>query len=226
MSAGSTPPPLPWDQEEAQPASTGRRWLLILGLIIGIPVGCIALLGGLGWLYLATAKDVAILPKDEAVVVQVEDVRQYLGEKFTPLASAETIKKSRYFDGSHEIDYTYDHPRDGQQTLYLSNTVGIERDVSEAIGNYHGSRVAIRATMSVLGETKLTHTDRNDLFRWGDDSSLSIISSDGEPVGNLFCARKGNRVFTLLMVGLYFDDAEGIRNLLGPKLAQLEKYEP
>jgi hypothetical protein len=221
MPPETAPPPLPWDQEEPVPAPR-RRWLVILGLVVGIPVGCIAVLGVLGWLFLATAKDVPVLPKDQAVLIQVDELRPWLDD-FKPLKAAESVTKVRYFDASYELEYIYDHPAG---TLYLANTVDVERDASEAFGTYQAAKIGTRIGISLAAETNMTHADRNDLFRWGDDSTLTVISSDGRPIGNMFCARKGKRVFTFLIVGLYFDDADDLKKLLGPKLERLEAYEP
>ena len=63
------------------------------------------------------------------------------------------------------------------------------------------------------------------LFAWGDESRYGQLQAAGQPFGNIFVARKGNRVVYCVFSGVYFDDAEAIAELLTPALDRLDAYE-
>ena len=65
--------------------------------------------------------------------------------------------------------------------------------------------------------------ERNDLLSYGEQSQAHLITKDGNPVGNLFIARKGTRVLAVTFAGVYFDDPEVFAALMAPKLAAFER---
>ena len=80
--------------------------------------------------------------------------------------------------------------------------------------------------MKILGEADIEVIERDDIFRWGDESTFSILSLDGEPFGNMFRTRQGNRVLFIIFSGIYTDDSESVGDLLLPVLNQLYTYAP
>ena len=54
---------------------------------------------------------------------------------------------------------------------------------------------------------------------------IRLLMNGDQKVGNLFMARKGRRYFTLMIVGVYFEQADAIRQLLGPIVQRLDNYE-
>ena len=67
-------------------------------------------------------------------------------------------------------------------------------------------------------------TERNDLLKWGDDSRCGLLVNQGFNVGNYFFARKGNKIFCLLIAGICIQDAEELRAVLLPHLERLEGH--
>ena len=46
--------------------------------------------------------------------------------------------------------------------------------------------------MQIIGSADVDVIERNDLFSWGDESTIAILSIDGEPFGNMLSTRDGN----------------------------------
>ena len=72
------------------------------------------------------------------------------------------------------------------------------------------------------GGVSITIEERNELFKWGDQSRLAILKSNGLSIGNIFVARKGKSCFFMILYGVYFDDSESLKELLLPTLSLLE----
>ena len=64
------------------------------------------------------------------------------------------------------------------------------------------------------------------LFRWGDESRCIVLRQVPNAVGNLFVARKGRKIFQLVVVGVAFDRGDEFKTLLTPVLQRLETYSP
>ena len=82
---------------------------------------------------------------------------------------------------------------------------------------------AMMVGLKVAADTTITVEERGDLLRWGDASRFGILKTDGEPFGNLFLARKGRIVATLVIAGVYFEDT-AVQELIMPRLAKLDSY--
>lgn len=200
-----------------------RTWLLVVVLAIGVPVGGVALLGLLGWLFVASAKELPVAEKDRNAVLKAEDVVEFFPVLEVHPAAA-TIKKVRYLDGSHDVEYEYESHRGGDLELYVTCTVTVERNPSDAIASYATLGAFTQLGMSIAGNVKVV--PRDDLFRWGDASSHALIENEFGTVGNLFRARSGKYIFDVTIIGVYFDDAETLAELLKPRLERMKSYQP
>jgi len=70
-----------------------------------------------------------------------------------------------------------------------------------ALTSYGAERVGTAVGLKLSGEAPLRLEDQPNPFRWGDESSSSLLLFGKERVGNVFTARKGKRVFHVLFVG-------------------------
>ena len=199
--------------------STGRRNCLIVAAIVGVAVaGGVIAFGGLVALYMYGADDQVVTAADREVVLTMAEVAAFVSD-FEPQPAFESIEKVRFFDGSFEIDYTYEDPQEVEP--YLNSAATVERSSSDAALSYSGIKSGYRIGLSAAGSDLVP---RDDLFGWGDKSELWIIENEGAPVGNIFIGRKGGLVFNVMLSGVYFDD-EAIAELLAPVLDRLEAYE-
>src|SRR5262245_40822261 len=78
-----------------------------------------------------------IKEEDRSLLVTLADVKEY-GFELDHLAARQVFKRSRYLDGSLEIEYEFETPDEVEDdVLYLSSTAGFERTVKDAFETYH-----------------------------------------------------------------------------------------
>jgi hypothetical protein len=64
-----------------------------------------------------------------------------------------------------------------------------------------------------------------DTITWGDESYYAQREKDGKPVGLIFTTRLENRVYTVIMAGLYSSDHSLIPDLVLPRLEYISSFE-
>ena len=195
-------------------------WLLIPGAIIGL----VLLVVGSAFFFMVTGTDEPVTGEDRAVIVDIHHVAEWM-EDFIPQSRGERITKTRYIDGSYDIDYEFDLPDDADAP-YLNCTVTVEKNSTDAMLSYGSIWGGGKIGMAMFSDIEIEVVERNDLFKWGDRSRFAILKSEGEPFGNMLITRKGRHIFFLLLSGIYFDDREAIGGLLGGALSRLPAYTP
>ena len=147
------------------------------------------------------------------------------GDPYASDYSGEKIVKIRFFDNSYDVDYNFDIP-ENPNAPYLNCNITVEKNEADANTSYVSMWAGAILGIHMLGDAAVDVSERNDIFRWGEESTFAILSIDGDPVGNIFSARKGTRVFFIIFSGIYTDDRELARDLLLPALNQLHTYAP
>ena len=198
----------------AQPQRPKRRIGLIIGLVVGLPflmmVGCV----GLGLAMNAMADEKPASPGDMKYVLQAKEFAPYV-ENFTVTPGAGTATRIENIDDSWEISYEYEDDR-----LYLMSSFIHESNAEDAKYSYSGQQIGTSLGYAG-GEVDIEEVERDDLFKWGDESKFYLLKLDGQPAGNRLVARKGGNVVYIIFSGVYFDDAEWVHELLDPYLARV-----
>ena len=211
------PRPTPLPQKDRP-----RPWIWILALIpIGL-VASVAAVIGLGALFNLSGTSVALASDERELVVDISHLKEWM-EGYAPDPAGETIEKTRYIDDSYEIEYVYDLP-ENDEAPYLSYTVTFEPSTSDASTTYVSLWGGTKVAFYVFGEVKVDVQEKNELFRWGDESRFGLLVADGRPFGNVFVAKKDKRVVYLLVSGIYFDDSESFSSFLTPYLERLDAF--
>ena len=212
-------------RRKPRPASDGGRgwlfWLFVLGLpaVVLLYIGMAA---GFGYFYLTNSTDLPVGQAEWDVVVDAQDVAQWLPE-LEVSSMAEELRRSRYIDRSHEVSYEYS-PEDA--SIYISSSLSIERKLTDAVTVYLPLWAATIAGFKLSGSDGLTVETLEDFYEWGDQSKIGLIRNHGEPNGHLFVGRQRNRVVFVLLSGVYFDDPELWAEFIGPTLAHVSAYRP
>jgi hypothetical protein len=204
------------------PRSRPRPWLWILILV---PVGIVASLAavlGLGALFNLSGTDVALADGERELVLDISHLTGWI-PGYTPDLAGETITKTRYLDDSFEIEYEYDLPQN-EEAPYLSYNLTFEPSESDASTTYVSLWGGTKVAFYVFGEIQVEVEEKNELFRWGDQSRFGLLLAEGKPFGNVFVAKKGKRVVYLLVSGIYFDDSENVTAFLAPYLERLDAF--
>lgn len=130
------------------------------------------------------------------------------------------LTSKRNLDRTREI--SFEHDCDGSN-VYVSSGVEIcpsERDARESfvisVGAYR--------TGVAIGDGDLQ--PRDELLPLGEQRYAAIIRNAGKPVGNIFVVRQGRVLHSLLVTGIYFSEAEDVRELFTPLLAESRKQFP
>lgn len=172
----------------------------------------------LGFLFVWLAKDLPITEQDKQVLVTAAWVAEW-NEDWEPDSTLESFEKIRNIDDSYELVYEYD----GEE-IYISCDIGVDDSPSDAKGSYLALIAGHAIGLRIAG---VTLRDRRGLLSWGQQSKCAlIVNEEGSVVGNYFACRKGKRTFALMLVGLYFDESESLREFLVPLLERLDKYQP
>ena len=148
---------------------------------------------------------------DKAMIVRAGDLKEH-GWEFGDPAPLEKFTKTRWWDGTYDVVYEFETPdSEVEYPLYLNVTVTVEHMASDALLTQGAERVGLN--IGLQGDMTIREIDG---FHPG--ATFAVLEADGDPVGNYFSMRKGNKVYTLLMSGFYFDDPEAWRELVDAKL--------
>lgn len=201
-------------QQPMYPPKKKSKLPLILGLVIGVPVLLFGAIIAATVLFVATSTDTVPTQTEMKTVMTIDDLSPWVVD-FTPNKSLEKKTRTTYFDDSYDITYEYEH---GDE-LYLYSSFTGEGSADDAKYSYSGIILG-----GMVADNEIEEISRNDLFSWGDKSEFAIMHFKGEPIGNCFAGRKGGKVFHVVFSGVYFDDAESIRELFIPVLNRVEAH--
>ena len=65
-----------------------------------------------------------------------------------------------------------------------------------------------------------------DFYDWGDDSAFYLVGNQYGTGGNVFVARSGVYVYSLQLIGLYFDDSDSFAELVSSPLNNIIESPP
>ena len=153
-----------------------------------------------------------------ALLLRATDFEQF-GYEFERVERFETVHKKRYFDGSHEIEYTFEPGT----SFYLYSLLSIESDTTSAVMTYKATSVGFNVG---YGGDDLDLIEDDAFYSYGDASRFARLTHKGEEVGNLFMTRIDKRVYAFICVGTYFEDAALWAELIEPRLIAFEAYRP
>lgn len=203
-----------------------KRWPVLLLTCGGVAGVLVLACGGLGALiYFVFVHDIEepITAADQKLVVTADRVAAFVpGLLIDP--GRGSLHKARHLDGSKDLSYEYESPEGDEQTLYVHHEISVERTEQDARYGYGGLGIGTNIGLRLEGG-QLRQVERNDLWRWGDDSRCVVLMNGDNKVGNLFLARKGRRYFSLMIVGVYLQTPQAIHELLDDVLRRLESYD-
>jgi hypothetical protein len=123
------------------------------------------------------------------------------------------------------MNYEYDHGDDAVNPLFVSCQVGVDTSADDAQASYAGLKFGARIGIAGGGGGQVTESERNDLWKWGDQSRCILLQSNGTTAGNIFMGQKGKRYFMVVIGGTGLTTKEQIKALLDPLLKKIESYE-
>jgi hypothetical protein len=136
--------------------------------------------------------------------------------------SAEKARLKKWINGVYDIKYEYDRrDSDDFNTLFFSVKLEIERNKKEAKETYKGGLAVVKKTSAAVG---MPCKEIKNTIKWGDENYYAIREKNGKPVGLIFKGRLNNKVYTLIMAGLYSSDHSLITDLVLPRLQNIDEF--
>jgi hypothetical protein len=170
--------------------------------------------------YAFLSKEEPINPKDYPFFILAEDLLVY-GLKLDLSGSAEKSRLKKWINGTYDFKYEYDR-RDNEDfhPLFFSVKLEIEKNVKKAKKTYKEAIAVVTRISSITG---MPCREIEGQIKWGDESYYAIREKEGAPVGLIFVTRYQNKVYTLIMAGLYSSDHSLITDIVLPKLPRIKE---
>jgi len=204
-----------------------RTGLKIALVVLGVgTLGCCgaAIFGAVAWRVVDGTQE-PMAAHERELLLTVEDLSPYvIGGMVGGPRSMETAEKRRFPGGASELFYEYD-AIDDVDGVYLASGMNFDATASDASMTYTGMEIGASLGLS-MAEEDIVERDAPELLQWGDESKSTLLVSGGVPVGNVFVARKGRRVFHLILAGVYFDDPTVFQELVLPHLEAMDRHQP
>lgn len=192
----------------------GKVWLIALG---GTLLGCIGMgLLGVGAVDLLSGSGEPASAQERELLLTVEDVRPYMLDYPAEAHPTETAERIEHFDGSLELIYDYEHATP-LSALYIQSGITVAPSPAAARQAYLGMELGMGIGLAVEGN-EVRQEERPEWLTWGEESRCALLVDDSGPVGNFFIARDGERIFHVVVAGVFFDDPETLRELVVPHL--------
>jgi hypothetical protein len=168
------------------------------------------------------AKTEEIDPEDYPFLLLAKDLQIY-NIKLDLSGSAEKARLKKWITGVYDIKYAYDRlDSDDFNPLFFSVKLEIEKNERAAKKSFKEGLVVITRTSTVAG---MPCKEIKDTIKWGDENYYAVREKNGKPVGLIFMGRLNNKVYTLIMAGLYSSDHSLITDLVIPKLQHIDNFQ-
>ena len=168
------------------------------------------------------AKTKEIDPEDYPFLLLAKELQIY-NLKLDLSGSAEKARLKKWINGVYDIKYEYDRrDSDDFHTLFFSVKLEIEKNKKEAKETYNEGLAVITKTSAVVG---MPCREIKNTIIWGDENYYAVREKNGNPVGLIFKGRLNNKVYTIIMAGLYSSDHSLITDLVIPKLQNIDDFQ-
>jgi hypothetical protein len=168
------------------------------------------------------AKTKEIDPEDYSFLLLAKDLQIY-NIKLDLSGSAEKARLKKWINGVYDIKYEYDRRNsDDFSVLFFSVKLEIEKNEKEAKETYRDGLAVITKTSAAAG---MPCREIKNKIKWGDENYYAIRERNGNPVGLIFMGRLKNKIYSLIMAGLYSSDHSLITDLVIPKLQNIDDFQ-
>ncbi len=168
------------------------------------------------------AKTREIDPADYPFLLRAKDLQIY-NLRLDLSGSAEKARLKKWINGVYDIKYEYDRrDSDDFNTLFFSSKLEIEPNHQKAKDTYREGLAMVTKTSAAVG---MPCREIKNHVKWGDESYYAIREKNGKPVGLIFMGRSKNKVYTLIMAGLYSSDHSLMTDLVLPRLGNIDDFQ-
>lgn len=161
--------------------------------------------------------------KDYPIITTVGDLSNYYELNIDTSGNFEKTSLISYFDGSKELSYEYDLLETEQfDPLYYSISVTQEKTIKDAKESYAIEMGALKLVGNSFEQGTI---DIDSLVLPGDENYYALRTYEGSTNGLFFMVRKGKKIYSLVVSGMYTTDHSLIYDLVLPQLEELESLD-
>lgn len=96
--------------------------------------------------------------------------------------------------------------------------------------NYHAKakdtyRDGLKVVTKMSSVAGMPCKEIKNKIKWGDENYYALRLKDGNPVGLIFSGRLKNKVYTIIMAGLYSSDHSLLTDVIIPKLQSIDRFQ-
>ncbi|MEM1264252.1 MAG: hypothetical protein AAGH76_17770 [Pseudomonadota bacterium] len=151
---------------------------------------------------------------DRHFVVTAAALEPYGYEMPDDVARYESLKRTRWFDNTEELEYEYNAT--GMAGLpYVYSLTEWHPSKTDACTSYAAGNIGVG-----LGGSAIESLD--DEFSYGDKSQYGLMTDDGEVYGIYFAMCHDKQAFMLMLTGVVFDNGDQFARFIEPVLANIE----
>jgi len=157
------------------------------------------------------------------IITTAAELSEYYDLKLDKSGEYESSAIIKYLDGSKELEYSYDLA----ETKYFDPliyyiTIQQERSVRDAKEVYVLGKTAIRLTGNSFNQGTI---EIDSLMLPGDEYYYALRTYNDVPNGMFYTVRKGARIYTMMISGVYTSDHSLLYDLILPRIESLETYD-
>jgi hypothetical protein len=172
--------------------------------------------------YAFLAKTQEINPEDYPFLICAKDLQIYQ-LNLDLSGSAEEARHKKWINGVHDYKYEYDRRDSNEFTpLFFSVRLEIEKNEKDAKETYREGLAVITKASAAAG---MPCREIENIIHWGNENYYAIREKNGKPIGLIFMGRLKNKVYSLIMVGLYSSDHSLITDLVIPRLQNIDRFQ-
>jgi len=161
-------------------------------------------------------------PEDYPFLLRAADLQIY-NIALDLSGSAEKALLKKWINGVIDIKYEYDRrDSDEYNPLFFSVKLEIEKNETSAKKTYREGLTVITKTSAAAG---MPCREIKNIIQWGDENYYAIREKNGKPVGLIFMGRSKNKIYSLIMAGLYSSDHSLITDLVIPRLQTIADFQ-
>jgi len=172
--------------------------------------------------YAFLSKTKEIDPNDYPFLLTAKDLHIY-SIKLDLSGSSEKAYQKKWINGAYDIKYEYDRrDSDNFDPLFFSSKLELDKSIAKAKETYKDGLKVLTKMSSVAG---MPCKEIKNKIKWGDENYYALRLKDGNPVGMIFSGRLKNKVYTIIMAGLYSSDHSLLTDVVIPKLQSVDKFQ-
>ncbi len=184
-----------------------RNFFIVVGLIfIGV-----SFTGALLYFGYNGISSREITEDEKLLLLNLDNFYRYTNKNLFP-ESCEKYSVKTNLDGSLELEYMYDSEKDTlSDFLYLSSDAEINRTDKDAKESFKMTIGAYHVGSKFVKGRKIQEIP--NFLELGDQSYFAMVVQDSFNIGNTVVIREGKTIHSLIILGLYFEDADILKSM-------------